>query len=58
MKTPLERRPGSMKNFLPDHLKHIDAGKAVGSKENKENLTLAKDIHLIPGLRKNGHPRQ
>jgi hypothetical protein len=35
MKTPLERRPGSMKNFFLDHVKHIDAGKAVGSKENK-----------------------
>jgi hypothetical protein len=57
MKTSLEWRPGSMKNLFPDHVKHIDAGKTVGSKE-KENLTLPNDIHLILTLRKNGHPRK
>jgi hypothetical protein len=57
MKTSLEWRLGSTKNLLPDHVKHIDAGKTIGSKE-KENLTLPKDIDLISTLRKNGHPRQ
>jgi hypothetical protein len=57
METPLEWRPGSTKDLFPDHVKHVDASKAVGSKENKENLTLPKDVHLIPALWKNGHPR-
>jgi hypothetical protein len=51
MKTPLEWRPGSTKNLLPDHVKYIDAGETVGSKEKKENPTLPKDVHLIPALR-------
>jgi hypothetical protein len=58
METPLERRPGSTKDLFPDHVKYVDAGKAIGSKEKKENLTLPKDVHLIPTLWKNGHPRQ
>jgi hypothetical protein len=58
MKTPLEWRPGSTKNLLLNHVKHIDEVRTVGSKEKKENPTLPKDIHLIPTLRKNSHPRQ
>jgi hypothetical protein len=57
METPLERRPGSTKDLFPDHVKHVYAGKTVGSKE-KENPTLPKDVHLIPVLWENGHPRQ
>jgi hypothetical protein len=40
-----------------DHVKHIDAGETVGSKDKKENPTLPKDVHMIPALRKNSHPR-
>jgi hypothetical protein len=58
MEAPLEWRLGSTKDLFPDHVKHIDAGKAFGSKEKKENPTFSKDVHLIPALRKNGHPRQ
>jgi hypothetical protein len=58
MKTPLERRPGSTKDLFPDHVKHINAGETVGSKEEKEDPTLPKDVHLIPTLRENGHPGQ
>jgi hypothetical protein len=49
METPLERRLGSTKDLFPDHVKHVDAGKTVGSKEKKENPTLPKE---------NDHPRQ
>jgi hypothetical protein len=55
MKTPIERRPGSTKDLFPDHVKHIDAGETVGSKEEKEDPTLPKDVHLIPALWENGH---
>jgi hypothetical protein len=58
MKTPLKRRPGSTKDLFPDHVKHIDAGETVGSKEEKEDPTLPKDVHLIPALWENGHPWQ
>jgi hypothetical protein len=40
IETPLEWRPGITKDLFTDHVKHIDAGKAVGSKEKKENSTL------------------
>jgi hypothetical protein len=49
---------GSTKDLFPDHVKHIYAGETVGSKEEKEDLTLPKDVHLIPALRENGHPGQ
>jgi hypothetical protein len=58
MKTPFERRPGSTNDLFPDHVKHINAGETVGSKEEKEDPTLPKDVHLIPALRENGHPGQ
>jgi hypothetical protein len=58
MKTTLERRPGSTKDLVPDHVKHINAGETIGSKEEKEDPTLPKDIHLIPALQENGHPGQ
>jgi hypothetical protein len=58
METPLEWRPGSTKDLFLDHVKHVDAGKTIWSKEKKENPTLPKDIHLISALRENGHPRQ
>jgi hypothetical protein len=58
MKTPLERRPGSTKDLFPYHVKHIDVGETVGSKEEKKDPTLPKDVHLIPILRENGHPGQ
>jgi hypothetical protein len=58
MKTPFERRPGSTDDLFPDHVKHINAGETVGSKEDKEDPTLPKDVHLIPALRENGHPGQ
>jgi hypothetical protein len=58
IETPLERIPGSTKDLFPDYVKHVDAGKTVGSKEKKENPTLPKDIHLISALWENGHPRQ
>jgi hypothetical protein len=58
MKTPFERRPGSTDDLFPDHVKHINAGETIGSKEEKEDPTLPKDVHLIPALRKNGHPGQ
>jgi hypothetical protein len=44
METPFEWRPESMKDLFLDHVKHVDAGKAVGSKEKKENPTLRKDV--------------
>jgi hypothetical protein len=53
--TPLEWRPGSTKDLFPDHVKHVDAGETIWSKEKKENPTLPKDIHLISALRENGH---
>jgi hypothetical protein len=58
MKTPSERRPGSTDDLFLDHVKHIDAGETVGSKEEKEDSTLPKDVHLIPALRENSHPGQ
>jgi hypothetical protein len=58
METPLEWRPGSTKDLFPDHVKYVDAGKTIWSKEKKENPTLHKDIHLISALRENGHPGQ
>jgi hypothetical protein len=58
METPLERRPGSTEDLFPNHVKNVVAGKTVGSKEKKENLTLPKDIHLIPALWENDHPIQ
>ena len=56
MKTPSERRPGSTDDLFPDHVKHIDAGETVWSKEEEEDSTLPKDVHLIPALRENSHP--
>jgi hypothetical protein len=58
MKTPFERRPGSTDDLFPDHVKHINAVETVGSKEEKEDPTLPKDVHLIPALQENGHPGQ
>ena len=58
MKIPFERRPGSTDDLFPDHVKHINAGETVGSKEEKEDSTLPKDVHLISALRENGHPGQ
>jgi hypothetical protein len=58
MKTPLERRPGITNDLFPNHVKHIDASETVGGKEEKEDPTLPKDVHLIPVLRENGHPGQ
>jgi hypothetical protein len=58
MKTPSERRLGSTNDLFPDHVKHIDAGETVWSKEEEEDLTLPKDVHLISAHRENGHPGQ
>jgi hypothetical protein len=58
MKTPSKRRPGSTDVLFPDHVKHIDAGETVWSKEEEEDSTLPKDVHLISALRENGHPGQ
>jgi hypothetical protein len=58
MKTPFERRPGSTDDLFLDHVKHINTGETVGSKEEKKNPTLPKDVHLIPTLRENGRPGQ
>src|SRR5688572_4340791 len=58
MKTPSVRRPGSTDDLLPDHVKHIDAGETVWSKEEEEDSTLPKDVHLITTLWENGHPGQ
>jgi hypothetical protein len=44
-KTPSERRPGSTDDLFPDHVKHIDAGETVGSKEENEDSTLPKDVN-------------
>ena len=39
-----------MNNFLPNHIKHIQALTAIGLHEGEKNFAFTQDVHLISPL--------
>jgi hypothetical protein len=56
MQTSLERKARGMNNFLPNHIKHIQALTAIGLHEGEKNFALTQDVHLISPLGNESHP--
>jgi hypothetical protein len=58
MQTSLERKARGMNNFLPNHIKHIQALTAIGLHEGEKNFAFTQDVHLISPLGNESHPEK
>jgi hypothetical protein len=55
VKTSLKREAGSMNNFLPNHVKNVDAFRAIGLHKREQEFALSQDVHLITPFGNEGH---
>jgi hypothetical protein len=39
-----------MNNFLPNHVKNVDAFRAIGLHKREQDFALSQDVHLITPL--------
>ena len=47
-----------MNNFLPNHIKDIQALSAIGLHEGEKNFTFTQDVHLISPFENKSRPKK